>query len=76
MKNIIFNVAKDFDMKKGYKIFRMFQKIANPVLSKKKDYQDFNINLDDRIVPIRIFNPFDDDKKHKVIIFIHGGGWI
>lgn len=76
MKNIVYKVAEDFDIKKNYKLFRLFQKVVNPTLNKKKKFQDIKINLDDRKVPVRIFNPFNDGKKHKVIIFIHGGGWI
>jgi len=76
MKNIVYKVASDFDIKKNYKLFRLFQKMLNPTLNKKKKYQDVKIKLEDRKVPIRVFNPFSDEQKHKVIIFIHGGGWV
>lgn len=76
MKNIVYKMAEDFDIKKNYKLFRLFQKVVNPTINKKKKYQDIKIMLEDRKVPIRVFNPFTDDEPHKIIIFIHGGGWV
>ena len=76
MKNIVYKVAEDFDVKKNYKLFRLFQKIVNPTLNKKKKFQDIKVKLSDRKVPVRIFNPFCDNEMHKIIIFIHGGGWV
>jgi acetyl esterase/lipase len=76
MKNIVYKMAEDFDIKKNYKLFRLFQKVVNPTINKKKKYQDIKIILEDRKVPIRVFNPFTDEEPHKIIIFLHGGGWV
>lgn len=76
MKNIINKVTEDFDIKKNYKIFRFFQKLLNPTINKKKKYKDVVVNLDNRKLKVRLFSPFKDKEKHKVLILIHGGGWM
>lgn len=76
MGNIVYKVVEDFDMKKNFKVYRLFQKILNPVINKKKKFKDMKISFDNKTVPIRVFNPFKSNEKHKIIVFIHGGGWI
>ena len=80
MKRIVDNAIKsissqDINIKKNYKIFRILQKIINPSILNRKDYEDMDLLIDERKIRIRVFNPFEDSKKRKVIIFIHGGGW-
>ena len=54
----------------------MFQNIVNKPLIKGAEYEDTLIELEDRTVTVRVFNNFNDEKKHKLIVFFHGGGWI
>jgi len=81
MKKIIDYTIKnisnyDINIKKNYKIFRFLQKIISPSIFNKDDYEDITLSLSEREIRIRLFNPFDDYKKRKIIIFIHGGGWV
>lgn len=69
-------VDENFDMKKNYKLFRMTQKILNPTWHLKKKYEDQKIMINDHKLLLRIFNPFSDSLPHKIILFVHGGGWI
>lgn len=50
-------------------IYRNFQKILNLKIISSKKYIDVKLNE----VPLRVFNPCNSDK---IILYIHGGGWI
>lgn len=81
MKKIVSQVVKkvsnkEISIKKNYKLFRVLQKIVNPVILNKNDYKDIIFHLEDRNVRARVFKSFDNKKKAKAIIFIHGGGWV
>lgn len=76
MKDIIYTSAENFNIKKNYKLFRLFQNIVNRPFNKNAKYEDTDIELEDRIVKVRVFNNFSDGKTHKLIIFLHGGGWV
>ena len=66
---------KEISVKENLELYRNFQKILNPI-HKKSKYEDIKIPLNHRDINVRIFNDFEDDQKHKLIIFIHGGGWV
>ena len=55
--------------KKNIKLYRTIQKIVNPNIVKNKKYEDVLLEN----IPIRIFDPHQSDK---IIIYIHGGGWV
>lgn len=81
MKKIINYAIKnisnyDINIKSNYKIFRTLQKMLASNFFHKADYEDLYLNVEERKVRIRVFNPFNDSIKRKVIIYIHGGGWV
>ena len=81
MKKIVNHAIKnissyDINIKKNYKIFRLLQKLISPNFFHKGDYEDLYLSIKEREVRIRVFNPFDDSTKRKIIIYIHGGGWV
>jgi len=67
---------KEINVKKNYKLFRMFQKISSPDFMNKNNYEDIFFSVGDRGIRCRIFEPDDKSKKLKAIIFVHGGGWV
>ena len=67
---------KDFDVKKNYKIMRGLQEVLNPSFLYKKDYEDIEVELFDRNITCRVFKTDKQTKINKVIIYIHGGGWV
>lgn len=77
LSNVIKKVSNsDISVKKNYKLFRVLQKVVNPTFGNKDHYEDLVFNFYDRDVMSRIFTPFDYCQKKKLIIFIHGGGWV
>lgn len=66
---------KDISVKENLQLYRNFQKILNPI-HKKAKYEDIKISLTHRDIKVRVFNDFNDNKEHKIIIFLHGGGWV
>lgn len=66
---------KDISVKENLQLYRNFQKILNPI-HKKASYEDIKISLTHRDINVRVFNDFDDKENHKIIIFLHGGGWV
>lgn len=67
---------KDINVKKNYKIMRGLQEVLNPNFLYKKDYEDIEVDLSNRKITCRIFKTNKETKKNKVIIYIHGGGWV
>jgi len=67
---------KDISVKKSYKLMRFMGKISHPNLFNKEKYEDVFFNIDDRKIRCRFFSPQEINDKTKVIIFIHGGGWV
>ena len=65
----------DMNIKKNYKLYRKVQKIITP--SPRIPYRAFNhkVMTGDREIPIRLFIP-KENRKDKVMIFFHGGGWV
>ena len=74
---VIKGISKtDINIKKNYKLFRILQKIINPSFINKKDYEDIIFDLDDRKIKARVFKSCTGKEISKLIIFIHGGGWV
>jgi len=67
---------RDINLKKNYKIIRRLQEVFNPSFLYKKDYEDVKVDLSNRQITCRIFKNNNKSKKNKVIIYIHGGGWV
>lgn len=65
----------DMNIKKNYKLYRKVQKIITP--SPRVPYRAFDhkVMTGDREIPIRLFIP-KENRKDKVMIFFHGGGWV
>lgn len=66
---------KDSDLKKKYKFYRKVNsKVITPI---KSIYEicDYKINLKDRNIPVRLFEP-DEYKSDEAFLFFHGGGWV
>lgn len=61
-------IVKNFPIKKNIKLYRAVQSIVNPKISNKL-YVD--IILDG--IKVRVIDPC---KASKIIIYIHGGGWV
>lgn len=81
MNKILKKIVKEFSnmeisVKKNYKLFRIVQKVISPDFLNKHDYEDVFVSLDDRKIRCRLFEPINESKNLKVIIFIHGGGWV
>ena len=66
---------KNISIKENLNLVRTFQKIINPI-HKNSKYEDIYIPLEDRKIRIRVFNDFNDIETHKMIFYIHGGGWV
>lgn len=74
---VIKGISKtDISIKKNYKLFRILQKIINPSFINKKDYEDIIFDLEDRKIKARVFKSCTGKENSKLIIFIHGGGWV
>lgn len=67
---------KNINVKNNYKIIRGLQEIFNPSFLYKNEYEDIVVDLSDRKIMCRVFNSNKETKKNKVIIYIHGGGWV
>ena len=65
---------KEISVRENIKLYRTFQKILFPINNDAK-YEDIEISLDHRNVKVRVFNDFKDNTNHKIIVFLHGGGW-
>lgn len=62
-------IVSKFPIAKNIKLYRTIQNIVNPKLIKDAQYLDDTLSG----VKIRIFDP---KKSSKLIIYIHGGGWV
>lgn len=80
MKKINYKIVKkisnrNISIKDNLNLLRTFQKIINPIHRNTK-YEDIYIPLEDRKIKLRVFNDFNDNINHKMIYYIHGGGWV
>ncbi|SHI09828.1 Acetyl esterase/lipase [Sporobacter termitidis DSM 10068] len=69
VSNILANV------KKYYKIYRGFLRLANPYFKPIYGALDRKMTVNGREIPVRVFRPKTDGLP-KVMIFYHGGGWV
>lgn len=77
LRNVIKNISnKEVDIKRNYKLFRFLQNIVNPDFLNKNDYRDVKFSVNNKNIKCRVFEPKNESKKLKAIIFIHGGGWV
>lgn len=74
MNKVVRKVFSNFDVFKNYKLYRKLQVVAN--FPYKKGYQDYNVELENRNIRVRVFNKNKEIKNKKTIVFIHGGGWV
>lgn len=65
---VILKIIENFPIRKNIKLYRTIQNIVNPKIKNKK-FADYILNG----VRIRVF---DVKKRKKLIIYIHGGGWV
>lgn len=65
-------------IKKIYKFHRKLLNFFNPYIKPLKplyNLLDYNISIEGRKIPVRIFKP--KKREHsKVLVFFHGGGWV
>lgn len=66
---IILKIIDKFPIKKNIKLYRSIQNIVNPNIVKNEKYIDYILDG----INIRVFDP---RKTKKIIIYIHGGGWV
>jgi acetyl esterase/lipase len=63
------------DLKKNYKLHRKLIMAAHPYIRPLYNLLDRKIMVEDREIPVRIFQP-KEKMGLKVLIFFHGGGWV
>lgn len=81
MNKIVTKIVKDvslrdINIKKNYKIFRVLQKMLSSRFLNKNEFHDVEFDFDNRSVSGRVFKPKNKQDTKKIIIFIHGGGWV
>jgi len=76
LKKIIQKIShRDINVKKNYKLLRFLQNVVSPSFLNRDDYRDVVVCINNRNIKCRVFEPKNNSKKLKAIIFIHGGGW-
>lgn len=76
LKKVIEKLSnQDINVKKNYKLLRFLQHVVSPSFLNKDDYRDVVVSINNRNIKCRVFEPKNNSKKLKAIIFIHGGGW-
>ena len=63
----------EFEKEEKYRLFRTVQEILHPSIS-KKNISDYEIIVEENILPIRVFYPKRVSYFCSVMIFIHGNG--
>lgn len=66
---IILNIVDKIPLDKNIKLYRLIQNLLCPNIVKGPKYSDIKLND----ITLRIFNP---NNKSKILIYIHGGGWV
>lgn len=64
-----------FDLKKYYRIHRKVLNVINPFFKPLYNMLDHRIMIEDRNIPVRVFNPKTNNTQG-LLIFFHGGGWV
>lgn len=65
---IILSLIEKFPIKENIKLYRTIQNIVNPKIKNEK-YVDYVLDG----IKLRVFDP---NNAQKLIIYIHGGGWV
>ena len=66
---IILNIVDKIPLDKNIKLYRLIQNLLCPNIIKDPKYSDIKLND----ITLRIFDP---NNKSKILIYIHGGGWV
>lgn len=66
-------MQKEFNEDMKYNLFRSVKDILHPSIS-KKNVSNYNIILDDNILPVEVFYPKKVSHLNKVIVYIRGNG--
>ena len=66
---IILNIVDKIPLDKNIKLYRLIQNLLCPNIVKGPKYSDIKLND----ITLRIFDP---NNKSKILIYIHGGGWV
>ena len=66
---IILNRVDKIPLDKNIKLYRLIQNLLCPNIIKGPKYSDIKLND----ITLRIFDP---NNKSKILIYIHGGGWV
>ena len=66
---IILNIVDKIPLDKNIKLYRLIQNLLCPNIVKGLKYNDIKLND----ITLRIFDP---NNKSKILIYIHGGGWV
>lgn len=66
---IILNIVDKIPLDKNIKLYRLIQNLLCPNIIKGSKYSDIKLND----ITLRIFDP---NNKSKILIYIHGGGWV
>ncbi len=65
---------QNISIEKNYKLLRVLQKVINPSFFNSQSYEDVIFPLQGRSIKARVFNNYPNATK--LLIFIHGGGWV
>lgn len=68
-------IKNEFEKEEKYRLFRSVQEILHPSIS-KKNISDYEIIMEEDILPIRVFYPKTVSYFSNIMIFIHGNGKI
>ena len=60
-----------FDEKINYRLFRTVKEVLHPTIS-KKNISDYQIIINEELLPLYIYYPRKVSNLNKVIIYIHG----
>ena len=66
---IILNIVDKIPLDKNIKLYRLIQNLLCPNIIKGPKYSDIKLND----ITLRIFDP---NNKSKILMYIHGGGWV
>lgn len=66
----------ELDITKSYKLKRQVNNITNPNIVLGQSQFDYTVTGLDGNVPVRVFMPKMEERKNKLLIFFHGGGWV
>lgn len=65
----------ELDLKHNYKLDRAFNALTHPPLVNPYKMWDYQLTVDGRPLPVRIFTP-ETAARDDILLFFHGGGWV